>query len=266
MQIRVVRYIIGLLTLTVSTPFSFSQASQGTAERDTRALSVAEHCLSVAGGSTSIMAIKDFMASGKITYYWTSNPVEGEMKIRAIGTSDFRVDAKLPDGNRAWTVVSGNGAIRESDGTTRVIPPENSHNLGALSFPILKLFAELHDPSTAFVYKGTTDVDGHEAFDIQMYKSAPSKAVHDAMRRLTAYELFIDKKTLQIVRLRDSIHPTGRATQDITHEVEFSQYRATNGVMVPFVVSERVNGQLMWTMLLDEIVFGVGLSDIDFQI
>jgi hypothetical protein len=45
----------------------------------------------------------------------------------------------------------------------------------------------------------------------------------------------------------------------------FSDYRAINGILVPFSITERVAGQTTWTIQLSQIAFNTGLGDTDFQ-
>jgi hypothetical protein len=199
-------------------------------------------------------------------YYWGEEPEAGPAIIRDLGTESFRVDTTLAAGTRTWMLVSGKGSVREANGRTSAIPPHNSWNLGALMFPALKIAAALDDPDTAIAYEGTFVIGGHQVHHIRIHKEHGPKAVREDISRLTTEDFFIDATTFNVVLLRDAVHPGDRATENIVHEVEFSEYRSTPGLRYPSVTTERVNGQRTWVMRIDAVEVNVGLGIEDFKL
>ncbi len=257
---RVLSFFAALLVTLPNSPASPQTAS--TVLRDSQALAVMQQAVAV-GGSTSLGSIQDFTATGSITYFWAGSQVQGTATVRALATTSFRVDANLPQGTRSWVASYGSGTVRNTDGSLVPIPSNNTQNLGALTFPLLKVAAALNNTSLSIQYLSLTSFSGHQVHVIHVQQGLSSST--DIISHLSATDFLIDATTYQILLVRDAIHPSDRATQDILHEIEFSDFRPTSGCVVPFSVTERVGGQQTWMLQLSAISFNTGLSDADFQ-
>jgi hypothetical protein len=254
--------------LSISIPFSLcislvAQQTATTVQRDPQALAVLQQAVAVGGGSTLLGSIQDFTATGSITYLWIGNQVQGTATIRALATTSFRVDANLPQGTRSLVASYGSGTVRNTDGSLVTIPSNNTVNLGALTFPLLKVAAALNNTSLSIQYLSLTNLSGHQVHVIHVQQGPPSST--DIISHLSATDFLIDATTYQILLVRDAIHPSG-VTQDILHEIEFSDFRPTSGCLVPFSITERVGGQQTWTVHLSAISFNTSLTDADFQL
>jgi len=242
-----------------------AQSAPEAPQRDAQALTVLTQALAAAGENFSVGSVADFTATGSITYYWAGQPVSGPVTVRGMRLNDIRVDATLPDGIRSWGVLHGKGSVKDAAGNLSTIPPHNTLNLGAFSFPLLKIAAALSNSALSVQYLGTTDFNGIQANVIHVAKNQ-STDPGGLIAHLTAVDFLIDPTSYQILAVRDVIHPEDRATQDIAREIAFSDYRLANGILLPFSVTEQVNGQRTWTMQLDQIQVNSGLSDSDLTI
>jgi hypothetical protein len=209
-------------------------------------------------------SIQDFTATGSITYLWAGSQVQGTATVRALATTSFRVDANLPQGTRSFVTSYGSGTVRNTDGSLVAIPSNNTVNLGALTFPLLKVAAALNNTSLSIQYLSLTNFSSHQVHVIHVQQGPASST--DIISHLSATDFLIDATNYQILLVRDAIHPADRATQDMLHEIEFSDFRPTGGCLVPFSITERVGGQQTWTLQLSAINFNTGLTDADFQL
>src|SRR5208282_4750375 len=102
------------------------QPAQVAPTRDPQAVSILSQALAAAGGVSAVSVVQDFTGTGTITYYWANQEVSGQATVRGLGTSDFRLDAQLPQGARSWLVTALQGATKNVDGTTTAIQYSNA--------------------------------------------------------------------------------------------------------------------------------------------
>jgi hypothetical protein len=235
-------------------------------QRDPQALSVLAQSLAAAGGAPAIAAIQGFVATGNVTYYWANQEIQGSVIVRSRGANQFRLDANLPDGVRTWLLTNDIGTIRESSGYTHEIPFHNAINSGSLTFPYPFLIAALNDPSTTIEYLGSVTNNGHTAYHIRIEPIPLEREPSGLLRRLTTKDLFIDAASFQVQSTLDKVHPDYDYSQDYPHEIRFSDYSEINGILVPISCSERVAGQLTWSLKLAVFELNSELTDNDFEL
>ena len=250
---------------------SFTQQLTSTSalspQRDLQALSILNQSLNVAGGAQVLGAIQDFTGSGNVAYFWAGDQVQGSISVKGRGTTDFRVDADLPTGTRSWTVSSGKGTLRDLDGGLVLIPFQSVVNLGAQTLPQLRIAEALSNSSLSVQYSGLSDLGGRQVYVIHVQQGPYSPSDPATLfNHLSAMDFFIDATTYQVVLTRDTAHPSDSQSVDFPHEIQYSDYRLTNGCLVPYSATERINGQTTWVIQLSALTFNVGLTDADFQL
>lgn len=234
-------------------------------QRDEHAVSVITDTVNAGGGLAVFGSLADFKASGEITYFWAGEEVQGAATIRARGTDQFRLDAKLHDGIRSFVVNKGVGYVLRGNGQPSALPPHNTANFGSLTLPTVHLAAALQDHSVSVLYVGHENKDGHQVHHLRLQKVFPNDV--DGIRgRLTEREFYIDTVTLQIVSTVDMLHPQYQFGVAYPHEVLFSDYRTVGGLTVPFSIVEIANGQRTFAIRLNEFTINQGLSNDDFEL
>ena len=247
--------------------FSPTLAAQQPPQRDPQAVAILTQCLNAAGGAQTIAAIQDFTASGTITYFWAGEQIQGSATVRGRGVGQFRLDANLPNGVRSWVASNGVGSLKELNGTVSSIPYHNAVNLGSLTLPYPLVRAATQDASVSLFYLGLIATNGREAHHIRVRTNLPVGADPGGMiSKLSKKDFFIDVNTLQLLKTLDMVHPLKRSTEDYPHEIQFSDYRLANGVLIPFLITETIVGQRTWIIQLNQISFNTGLSDSDFRL
>lgn len=237
-----------------------------TPTRDPQAVAILNQSLQAAGGSQALAAIQDFTASGSITFYWAGQKVSGSVTIKGRGLAQYRMDASVDGGVESLVVNGNNGSVKNIDGSTRTFSPDELVYFASPSFPSTQVMAALQNTSTSISFVGEVTHDGRQVDDVRVQK-VYSKA-DDPLgfrAKLATRDFFIDPATFQVVSSQDSAHPIHILSALCPHEMQFSDYRTVNGVLVPFAITETVCGQTTDRINLSQIVFNTGLTDSDFQ-
>lgn len=268
-------------SILISSALAFGQAASGPASplgnrpqlppvvaaSDPQAVSVATQVLNAAGGLQALSTIQDYTATGQITYYWAGQEIQGPVMLRGRGLDQFRLDAQLPEGTRTWAVSHGIGKLQKGDGTENPIPGHNAINMGSLTFPSLYLSLASLAANATISSVGTAQINGVNALQIRVQRHYPaSQDPQGVLAQLTTRDFFIDPSTYLIVGTEFMTHPTKTFTVSLPEDIYFSNYQRVNGVMVPFAVTETINGQKIWSLQLSSIQFNGGLSDADFTL
>jgi hypothetical protein len=246
---------------------SSTTGSPQVAQRDAQAITVLSTCLNSSGGLSALGAVQDYSATGTITYFWAGQEITGNLTAHGMGTTDFRLDAGLPNGSRSWLVSSGQGTVKEVSGTTSTISYTDALSLAGYSFPFLGIANLLSDTSSAIKYVGVVEMNGHTAHQIQAQKTFSAQVDPDGLLgKATSQTFFIDTTTFQLIELDSIFHQEGRSTDAYTRSVQFSDYRVVNGINAPFQLSESISGQKTLSIQFSSISFNTGLTDSDFQL
>jgi len=253
------------LVLLAARPSATQQTSGTAVPRDPQAMAVITKALNAAGGVSALAAIQDITATGTITYYWAGEEVQGTVKVKGRGTGQFRLDATLLNGVRSWAVNNGTGFVKEMDGSNNQIPYHNTVNFGNLTFPLYFMSTVAQDTSTSVIYVGLETKNSNQVHHVRTQKVFPSNADASAiLTKLTTRDFFIDSATFHLVSTLDMVHPVNASTIDYSHEMQFSDNRFVNGVLVPFSIVEVATGQRTYSIQLNQVTFNTGLQDSDF--
>ena len=253
------------LALLLTPPPSSAQQSPPP-QRDPQGLAVLKQAIAAAGGSNALGSVQDFTASGSITYFWADQQVEGSVMLRGRGTNEFRLDANLPQGTRSWPVSKGEGSLLEATGARSSIPFSNSWNLGSLSAPHLGMLAALSDTSMSVVLVGQTAVANKQVYDVRLQKSFTlTEDLTGELSRWTSKDYLIDSENFMLMATQDVENSNDAPWQSFKHQVLFSDYRAVNGVILPFLIIETINGQQTWKVQITSITLNTGLTDSAFR-
>ena len=171
-------------------------AAQGT--QDQQAISVLNSCLTASGGLAAINGVQDFSASGNVTYYWANQNVQGNVTLKALDTSNFRIDAVLQAGTLSWAVSNGNGALIDTDGTRTTVPSYNGINVGILSWRLPNIVAALGNSAATLSYMGVVQSDAGQA--IQIHYVLPDNTNPDpSLANLNTIDYFFDPSTYYLL-------------------------------------------------------------------
>lgn len=256
---------IGLL-LAVFAP-SPRISAQTSVERDQQALTIIAETVSAAGGPTVLMAVQDFTETGTVTYTWTGS-VTGNITVKGLGLSQFRMDATLSEGRRSIVASGGSGVLTDATGAVWPVPHQSAADLGSMTLPYLPLIAAFQDSSSSIVYGGLVTQNGATAYDIRIQKVYTTQQDSTGSRGAReARDFYIDPNSFLVVAISDQIHlaTPGVADNGIPHEILYSNYQPESGIMMPLEISETVSGAIGFTVQLTQVSFNSGLTVSDFS-
>ncbi len=235
------------------------------AVKDPQSVTILTQTVNAAEG-TQAGSIRDFVATGSITYFWAGEQVPGSATVKGRAPDQFRLDANLAAGTRSYVASHGVGALKDTSGTITSIPYHNTINVGVPTLPYFAIAAHLSDPMSTIINMGTvTSAAGATLQDIRTQEQfTTAQDSLGMLTTLTITDYLIDPTTKLVIAVIDATHPVQTMTEAYPHEIDLENYSATGGVNVPMLVREKINGQTIWELRLSTITFNAGLTDADF--
>jgi len=263
-----VRILVGLptslallLSVTAFAPDGRAQTTQQAVVRDPQAITILNQSLAAIGGLPAVSSIQDYTGIGNITYYWTSQPVQGQVTVKGMGTQCFRTDAILPAGTRTWAVSNFSGVLINPDGTSLTSSSTNLSTAGSLTLPYIRIASILLDTTTSITYLGTITTPSGQDYDIHF---APNplglNPTPPEISGVGSFDLYIDPTSYFVVELSETMHSDSHFQTTYIHEIDFSDYQKAVSILAPMNIIEKVSGQETWSMQLSSISFNNGLT------
>lgn len=228
--------------------------------KDAQAVSILNQALVTAGGLQSIAAIQDVTGTGIITNSQAPN-IQSSITVRAKSLDQLRIDASLTPGISGEAISYGSMSLKQQTGTVIAVDSDLPAYPSRLILPYMFLSAALTAPTFSLSYKGVVALDGRSVNDVEVQEVIPGVADPGSLfREYHTIEFFIDASTFQVSMMQDIV------PRHLSRQTRFSQYEAVNGILVPFAISEEVEGVQDWVMQLDHVSLNTGLQDSDFQL
>ena len=262
---RVARLV---LSLSVSFPVSISLAAQQTATSSPQALLLLQQSLrALVGGQT----LSDVTLSGTARRIAGSDDETGTVVLKAASSGALRLDFSYPSGPRAelrsaaTTDALPTGAWSGPDGAAHPIALHNLANDWGL-VPAFTVANALSAKNGLTTYIGHETRDGQSVLHLRASRQFPQVRGNAAnlLQHLSEMDIFFDAASLLPVAITYSTHPDDNAGLDIPVEIRLSDYRAVNGVKVPFHIERYINGTLQLEITVANVVLNPGLSVSDF--
>jgi outer membrane lipoprotein-sorting protein len=135
---------------------------------------------------------------------------------------------------------------------------EESENAGkSLDFP--DPFIDYQAKGYSVSLEGEENVEGSDCYKIKLTKK-PIKVDGKEEEDFSYY--FFDKENGVIIMNR-SVGKKGEM-KDVAVETLMSDYQEVNGLVFPFTVSQKVNGQVVFTMVTEKVEINVAIDDKEF--
>lgn len=255
--------LVFLLSLLCTAHFSLAQqpsAPSAPVTKDAQAVSILNQALVAAGGLSSIAAIQDVTETGTLT---SSQPpsIQSAITARAKSLDQLRIDANLAPGISGEAISYGNMSLKQQSGTVIPVDSDAPAYPSRLILPYMFLSAALAGPNFSLSYKGVVELDGHSVNDVQVREFIPGQTDQSGLfDEYHTVDFFVDASTYQVSMMQDVV------PRHLSRQTRYSQYGAVSGILVPFSISEEVEGVQDWVIQLDHISLNTGLQDSDFQL
>jgi len=178
--------------------------------------------------------------SGMITYGSDQNSYSATLTI--VGSRKSRLDVQTPTGIISSRINNRLGNIQQPDGKMFPLAPEIAAS-GILQFELPRL-ADLQTRSSVLDH-GVTVIDGMSLHRVTIEQPLTP-------RKNIATDLYFDPQTHLLVKTANAIRPDG-SQSDLLRVITYGDYRPVDGVMIPFLYTQVLDGQKQWTIKLSEV-------------
>jgi len=228
-----------------------------------------QQALGALAGTTSLA---DVTLTGTARRIAGSDDETGTAVLKALSTGDARMDFSFPSGQRSEARTNSNnvpaGTWTGPDGKAH---PQSQHNLMTDSswfFPALTVGRLVSSQNSSVLLVGPETRNGLSVVHLTVSQRFPDMPddIASLLQHLSQVDVFLDSPTQLPVALAFNQHPDNDAGLDIPAEVRFSDYRAVNGVQVPFRIQKYLNNSLILDIQLQTATLNSGLTASAFAI
>jgi hypothetical protein len=261
---RIVRFVFVII---VSVPFLAASFAQQTPTSNAQAVKFLQQALAALNPG---IPTTDVTLSGSVHYVAGSEDENGTATLQALAGAS-KLNLSLPSGSRTYVEnASGNspsGTWSGPDGVAHAIAFHNLLTDPVWFFPLLPISQGLSNSGYVITYVGQETLDGEAVQHITVFQSASFQTSdgEPSFSHLSQMDYFLDSITFLPVAIKFNVHPDTNVLLDIPVEARFSDYRAVNGVQVPFHVQRFLNNVLSLDFQFETAALNTGLSASQLQ-
>jgi hypothetical protein len=238
---------------------SAQEASTGAAPSP-NAASLASKSLAALRGTAQIT---DVTLIGTATRVAGSDTASGTVTLKALGTSNSRMDLSLSDGTfseiRTAQTGTPQGQWLAASGSYNNVAAHNCMTDAAWFFPSLSVLSQLSNPNLVATYIGQETKVGVGVYHLRLSIQSPTDPT-GLLQQLSAEDVYLSASTYLPVALVFQTHPDNDALTNVLVEIDFSNYQSINGVLIPFRVQKSLNGSLFLDITVQSAVVNSGLA------
>jgi hypothetical protein len=179
------------------------------------------------------------------------------------GDRQFRLDVQKPAGTSSLRMSGMNEAIRHEDGRTRSADLRNAL-VGLFAFPRL-LKSGFPGPNISLLDQGMITVGGASLHRISMGIPWPNAQSTGQTHPPTVIDLYFDPGSNLLVKSAALVVDSSSGPARYLQVISYGDYQLSGGMTLPYLYSEQLNGQLLWTLQLNSIQLQSGLADSVFS-
>ncbi len=181
-----------------------------------------------------------------------------------LGHNGFRLDVQKQKGLSSVRMDGTYGIAQHEDGKIKPMDARDAVT-GLLAFPSL-FEANFPTAQTMLTDQGFATVDGTTLRRISVETSWPDGETDASGASMTAVtDLYFDPQTHLLIKSATAVLGSDVSPEQYLRVVTYGDYRATDGMQIPYRYSETLNGQSLWTLQLSHIQLNQGLSQASFH-
>jgi len=266
------RFIQAFLLVLVGSSLLFSQNPPHVSDSPALALS------SLATAAMAGKTVEDLTLTGTATRVAGSEKETGPATLKAMASGETSMDVAFPSGRRtevyALSPRGPQGAWTGPDGKPH---PVSFHNLlvdpgwFAPLLTLQRINSQAQGVTVSF--SGNVDRNGQSLNGLHgtLPVPGPDASRHPAwmltlLQQASQFDLYIDSATMLPAEMAFNGHPDNDVRRDLPVRVRYSEYRAVNGIQVPFRIRKYVNNSLILDVKIETAVFNTGLSASEFSV
>jgi len=253
--------------LPVAFSLVFLVCSTVFAQSDSQALAYAAQSIANLTGGTPI---SDLTFAGTGTWIAGSDTENGMVTLKALGTSESRMDLGLSGGTRTEIRDASTGSPLgqwiTQDGSSGLFRYQNCFTDAVWFFPALGSLSA--GPTVVLSYIGPENRNGEVVQHIQSYLSQTVQlpGPTPTLAQLSTMDFYLDAATLLPSAVVFNAHPDNDPGTNIPVEIDFSNYQAISGIAVPLHIQKYLQGSLVTDLVISNAVFNTGLPLSTFAI
>jgi len=214
-------------------------------------------------------SISDVVLNANATYS-AGEDETGTATLLAVNIGESRIDISLPSGTRTEIrdAQTGNalGKWINQSGTSGRFAPHNCLTDAVWFFPALSSLNAQASVVLAYVGPETRNGEGVQHLRSYVYQAIKDQAAAVNSRQLSTMDFYLDSTTLLPSAILYNVHPDKDATANIPVEIDFSNYQAINGIVVPMRIQKYMQGTLTIDLTVISAVFNSGVSLSNFSV
>ena len=236
---------------------------------DPKALALSSQSLALLTGG---VAVTDVTLTANVTWIAGSDIETGTATLTAKGTTESRVDLVLSGGNSS-EIRNGTvgpfpiGKWIGPDGVSHTSAIHNCWTDASWFFPaLLSLFAS--DASVVLNYVGAETRGGVSVQRLRSYRYPTNidPTIAASFQTVSTVDFYLDSSSLLPVSVTFNAHPDDDPGTNISIEIDFSEYKAINGVQVPLRVQKYLQGGLVLDLTITGATLNSGIPNANFNI
>jgi hypothetical protein len=236
-RLRSFAFALVVLSCVFALPAS-AQQGPAAATQNPQAVALATKSAALLFGGVQIA---DITLTGTATRVAGSDTGSGTVTLKALGTSNSRMDLSLSDGTfseiRTAQTGTPQGQWLASSGAYNSMATHNCFTDAAWFFPALTILSQLSNPNLVATYIGQETKDGVGVYHLRLSIQSPTDPT-GLLLQLSAEDVYLSASTYLPVALVFQTHPDSDALTNIFVEIDFSNYQSINGVLIPFSVQK----------------------------
>jgi hypothetical protein len=248
----------------------FATARQQSQALSTNGLALAQKAQAALSGS---FGISDVTLSGTGTRTVGPDSETGNFTLEASGTSLSRFDFLTGGGTLSEVFnLSASGASSGfwigTDGANHSMALHNTLAGAVWFFPPLSVLSQSAGPNALVSYVGEEAKLGVSVQHIRIaaQNSSLTASENSMLQQFSVTDFYLDPSTFLPVAMVYATHPDSDQNTDIIVEVDFSDYRAVRGVLIPFHIRKYFNASLCWDLTVTSASMNTGLASSMFSV
>jgi hypothetical protein len=228
---------------------------------DPQAVTLAAQSMAVLTGGASI---NDVTLTGSGTWTVGDDSENGPAVLSAVGTGESRMDLSLPSGTRTEIRDASTGIAQGKwvvqSGASGNVASHNCQSDAVWFFPAFSSLAGRANLVLLYIGQETRNGVNVQHLQSYVYQSGGLNS------ELSTMDFYLDAATLLPSAITFKTHPDTDATTDILVEIEYSNYQAVNGALVPMHVQRYFQGTLTVDLILTAVTFNTGINLSNFNV
>jgi len=198
-----------------------------------------------ANGQAKLLEVKTMVMKGKSMQMGMETPFTQTMKRPGKSYLEVPIQGMMMkqgfDGEKAWMTAPWTGSTDPME-------------LSGIQVKSMKLQSDIDgqlynwkEKGYQAVLEGTEDMEGIKVYKIKLTDSDGD-----------VYVNYMDAENWIILKTKSTIQNQGST---IEAETFYSNYKEIDGIIMPFAIESKMNGQTVSTIMVEEIVFNVDVDD-----